>query len=287
MQDFGDTLQRDFRPRFEGRRVFVPIATAGCGWGCAYCYIPSPKQPVASLPEDVLRHDLEELERAGAFSVGPGGTVISVGCDSEPFVTPTSTARTLAILRWARERDNPVQLATKSRLPPDAVDELDRWNDNDSIPTVFTSITSVAHTDRLEPGAPPAEVRATNFAHQPRAWVSAAMVKPYLAATERDRDALVDLFARTRPDAIVVGTHYRANGRGKAHPFEATWAAVPGTLSGTRFVAALGDLDMPVFHHSLCVSATTAGDDQALEVFREHPSVCAQCGLCPSLGDPS
>lgn len=268
-------------PLFVGARAFIPLAYTGCGFGCSYCYIPAPRLATRPLESEQVRIDLERVRTDPRFIAGPDGTVVSVGCDTEPFRTAASTLLACQVLLWVREHGNPLQLATKSVVPPSVLRILDDWPAGGPHPVVFTSLTSITNASRVEPGAPAPALRARNFGPDSRRWISAAMIKPVLPATERDLPALVDLMGLHRPDYIVVGVRYQPSAKGKApHPVASQWRGDdPGDLEAA-VVDGLAAVGVPVFHHSLCVGAHANRSRHAREVFEGYPHLCASCGVC-------
>jgi hypothetical protein len=272
------------RVTFHDDRVFVPLAVSGCGVGCKYCYIDRPASDVDPLPAARMRTILKGVE--DYLKELPQGfrPIIAIGCDTEVGISPALAANALMYLDFAAEHRLPVQISTKFPLDQSLRQRLDEWMFADCHPVVFTTITSVSLSARIEPGAPTPATRATNFRQHSRSWSSYALIKPFLATSESDKEALLELLERNRPDGVVVGIRYRrkvAEDRpGDPHPVASGWIASPPSESAQRFAARLKEIGHRVFMNTQCVSAWHNSSSHGLVVKSDHPYLCVDCGAC-------
>lgn len=278
-------------PASEDGRIFLPLAAGGCGVGCRYCYIPSPNGPARAMSPSRLRAMLKSLTKSKAWRAGPTGPIISIGYDTELAMTDAVLANALTCLDFAREHGLPVQLATKFPLPAPLRERLESWPGSGPATAVFTSITTVALSSRLEPGAPDPAKRAANFHRIGDGWLSYALIKPFLAFSAEDQKCLVDLLTRhARPDGVVVGIRYRRAAAPvtrpddedvRRHPIMPNWTGVPLPGQARDLVARLTTLGLRVFLSTRCVSAHHNRSGHGMSVKQRSPELCVGCGACP------
>jgi DNA repair photolyase len=184
-------------------RVFIS-PSIGCPARCPFCYLPevdADKPRSASLsPEelaDMLRSDLR-------FKAGHDGTVLSLGCLSEPLATH-SIRLTTRFLEAVRGLTNPLQVAT--RWAPSEDEQtllLDILQGFQSV--VFHSM--VEWGDRvLEIGTPAPKERARFIDAVARADVRSVLyLKPFIAGhTPKFTARFIELAARYRIRHLVIG----------------------------------------------------------------------------------
>ncbi len=199
---FLGTGEPTFQHRPDGiSRVFVQLSeNAGCPIGCKYCYIPNVGKPAMGISPDRMHARLAELVEHPDFSEE---TLVSLGCDTDPFLDDTIPA-TLQALKFFNNRPNPLQIATKLRLPPEAERLMHERPETVQSVVLSTSITTIAHAERIEPGAPSAEERAHNLDAR-NGIDSLAILKPYRRGTIHELPAFTDLFSRHTPVGIIMG----------------------------------------------------------------------------------
>jgi ferredoxin len=270
---------------FRDGRAFIPIARSGCGVACKYCYIASPADNVVPLSPRQVQKLLESLRRCLLDPREPR-PIMAIGCDTEVGVSPSLTNNVLACLDFAAQHTLPVQIATKFPLALELRDALENWPADLAPPMVFTTITTMTISKRLEPNAPDPATRAANFAsHLPR-WQSYALIKPFLNTSAEDRDFLVGLLgAQHGLDGVVVGVRYRrrsaAGNLGDPHPVARDWIATLPSEAAKVFVRRLGDLGLRVFMNTQCASSWHDPSLDSTIVRINYPHLCVQCGRCP------
>src|SRR5215831_3101686 len=230
---------------FHEDRAFIPLAVSGCGVGCKYCYIDRPASDVDPLPAAHMRNILKDVEDYLSVprQLRP---IIAIGCDTALGISPALVANALMCLDFAAAYRLPIQISTKFPLDQSVRRRLDGWIFTDCHPVVFTTITTALLSARIEPGAPTPAIRATNFRRHTRSWSSYALIKPFLATSESDKEALLKLLERNRPDGVVVGIRYRRkvaqDSLGDLHPIAKEWLALPPSESAQRFTARLSEM---------------------------------------------
>jgi hypothetical protein len=275
------------RAKFRDGRLFVPIARSGCGVACKYCYISSPAESVVPLS---LEHLCELLDDLRGYLQRPDEPrpIMAIGCDTELGVSPQLTNNVLLCLDFAVRHGLPVQVATKFPLAPALKNALESWPAESAPPMVFTTITAVAMSKRIEPNAPHPFERATNFSEHLPTWQSYALIKPFLSTSPEDKQLLLNLLATHRPDGVVVGVRYRrrqAKGNlGDPHPVMPDWIATLPSESARVFIRQLSDLGLRVFMNTQCASAWHDPSLDSTIVRTNYPHLCVQCGRCPEEG---
>lgn len=265
-------------------RAFIPLAVQGCGIGCKYCYIASPTSAVEALPEARVLELLQGLGDHINRLPSASRPIIAIGCDTEVAMSGAVLANAMICLDFATKLHLSVQLATKCPLPNSLLQRFDNWPMSCPKPIVFTTITTLLLSSRLEPNAPTPDERSVNFRRHSKAWLSYALMKPFLETSHKDREALSDLFMRSRPDGIVVGVRYRRvrvpNSLGDVHPVANKWIAVPPSTAALQFVTRLADLGFRVFMNTQCASAWHNTSSDGLIVKQKYPHLCVNCGAC-------
>lgn len=275
------------RVALRDNRVFIPLARSGCGVACKYCYIPAPAAKVVPLSRAHMSKLLDDLRN---HLQGPEQSrpIMAIGCDTEVGISPELTANVLACLDFATRHDLPVQIATKFPLRPPLREALESWPTDSTAPMVFTTITTITLSKRIEPNAPSPIERAANFtAHLP-AWQSYALVKPFLNTPPDDKERLLNLLAAHRPDGVVVGVRYRRRHTpadlGDPHPIAPDWISTLPSESARMFVRKLSDLGLRVFMNTQCASFWHDPSLDPTVVRNNYPHLCVRCGRCPEEG---
>ncbi|MEM1619573.1 MAG: radical SAM protein [Fervidicoccaceae archaeon] len=171
------------RPRPCGLTIHPAI---GCTRGCLYCYVPSVLKWGRTSRVDVELSDLMPEELALAllanpyFLPGPEGTLLAVGSVTDPFLDERVTSRTLSYLRAIRDvLGNPVQVATKSVLSGEELEELRRSAEPRT--SVLVTVISLRLARVLEPRAPPPMERLEFLGRLAEAGLSPALfMRPLL-----------------------------------------------------------------------------------------------------------
>jgi DNA repair photolyase len=139
------------------------------------------------------------------FSIGPSGTLISLGCLSETL-SPASIEHTLNLLyRWPRTR-NPIQLATRWSLRGEHLDNL-LINAVELGIVLCHSFSTLKRSRDLEPGTPSLERRLSFMEKCSAAGVRSMLyLKPMIPrVTFEDREEFTALAHKLAIKTVVVG----------------------------------------------------------------------------------
>jgi DNA repair photolyase len=277
-------------------RVFIDVASSGCGSGCSYCYIdaPSGTQILASTAE--VDQALECLENDPRFVPGPQGSLVSLSPNSDPFKSPASTVFALKILRAVLPLGNPVQIPTKEIIPGPLTKCLDELSQSDRQTVIFVSLSSIKNGAQLEPNAASVQDRLRNAkllrGHRCQ---SCAYIKPFLRSANAELDSFVESLNNAAFDLICVGMRYSAQRTqprlapaaqpvlsGGPHPTKDRQVAHGLTPDLIHFHRQLSYrcAPTPVFLTSPCVNAFALDREPSIPVWKELPSLCISCRSC-------
>lgn len=269
----------------EQGRAFIPLAVNGCGVGCKYCYIDQPGERAVALSSSAIDQSLREVQDTLDPSSGESDTLLAVGCDTEVGISGSIIQNALKCFEFAQEHRLPIQLATKFPLPQPLRECFEAWPPDQPRPVVFTTITTISISARIEPNAPRPAERAVNFDRHEGPWLSYALIKPFLEATSHDAEALIGLLSERRPDGAVVGARYRrraaATESGSEHPFAKGWIGQTPSMDARKLINRLRSINLPVFMNTRCVSAWHNSSRHGQYIKREYPYLCVGCGACP------
>lgn len=264
-------------------RAFLPISTSGCGSGCKYCFISDPDgQPNYVAPAEIDA-SLSELLSSPDFSPGVNGTLLSLAPETEPMRGERSIALLNQYLAELLPLGNPIQIATKERVPTD-------WWEHvlDCAQLVlFTSFSTLLRAERIEPRAAAPNTRLLNFDLPTTGKArQVALIKPFLRQTARELEEFATAFMQHMPDAQCVGIQYVANKSDRSerlhHPLFEGWTSPPPSSLLHEFAGALRErLNIPTFHNSTCVSAYFLDRLPPRPIWR-IPGLCVRCRDCPT-----
>ena len=276
-------LDRNYSPTFDEGRLFLPLSISGCGIGCKYCYIPSPQKRVVPISKELLTKDINSILKSDKFKSGPLGTVISIGCDTDPFLNSQTSKLVIDILSIFKNLRNPIQLSTKCIIPNDILSLLNNWPDSNPKPIIFTSLSSISMANKIEPHAPSVLSRIRNLTFSNKHWITGVMIKPIIKATLKDKEEIYNLLSFFIPNIIIIGVRYSPIFKSgyPPHPLEKKWFGIPFSTAELKFSNFLKEnLGIPIYHSSLCATANSIKSSHALNIFKNHSNVCANCGLC-------
>jgi DNA repair photolyase len=265
-----------------GDRVFIDVASAGCGSGCTYCYISHPNGAQVVASRDDVHAAVENLLEDTRFHPGALGTIISLSPSSEPFKSSESTDRTSQVLRKVIPLGNPVQIATKERVAARVWAAIADAQVQTGQVVVFISVSTLRKTAALEPQAALPAIRFLNFEAGRTAGIRTCLyVKPFLAQTSRELDAFVHVVEEHRPDAVCVGILYTNNPTHKqGHPVFTEWTSPGMPESGTAFRTAVARTGVPTFYNAGCVNAYFLDRRPAVPIWSKFPQLCVGCRPC-------
>jgi DNA repair photolyase len=262
-------------------RLFVSIATRGCGSGCSYCFISHPDDSPHYFSPNQILDSMDTLNAGHSFLRGVNGTLVSLSPETEPFRNAESLALVLLLLDRFLPLGNRIQISTKEVVPEQFWSRVRGHN----TVVVFTSFSTMTMAATLEPGAARPIDRLRNFSSPAALGVaSCALVKPFLPQTARELPQFIQAFRDHRPRAVCVGMPYRRNTSTSStytHPIEAAWRSLGITTALREFTTRIGsELDIPVLHSSICVHSFLLDVEPPTPIW-EDAALCVRCRACP------
>lgn len=286
MNPVASTANSDSRTA-EPDRIFVELASEGCGVGCRYCYIAKPASKARPLPITEVQATLDRIAASLSRNDSPP-PLLSLACDTEIGTSRAMLDNAEECLHFAARNKIAVQFATKFRLPSTLISLLNEWPVDSPKPVAFTTITTVERHQLLEPGAPHPDERAENFVIPRKRWLSYALVKPFNASSTADSKALLNILLHKRPDGAVVGVRYRRrpashtteSTKRHEHPYMKNWIAETPTQQAKQFAQSLQDAGIVRFASTRCATAWHNATGHGQVIYQRSPHLCTGCGIC-------
>jgi len=182
-----------------------------CPVGCIYCYIYNDGYALAQpTPVKLSGIDLKQkLESDPRFRRGREGTIISIGCDSEPF-HPALAGKTLEYMQSLSELGNPIQFATKFPLSEPAITSISKLA---SPVYPMVSLCSIKNHTLLEPAAPNPDSRLLSLERMVRAGLRVTLLyKPVIpGVNDSESEAIIHTAVEYKASYLVAGIMYANN----------------------------------------------------------------------------
>lgn len=189
-------------------RVFVSPAP-GCPAKCSFCYLPIANANVPLNPKFAASEILHRVTSDENFRLGPNGTIISIGCLSEPLA-PHAVVSTIEFLEVCAGITNPIQLATRWVLKSSSLERFTEAVKRVSL-VLFHSLSTISEAKIVEAGTPSFHQRREfiDACHQ-RSLRSCLYIKPFLPGiTIHSCELFVRLAFDVSIHFAVVGPLYR------------------------------------------------------------------------------
>jgi len=192
----------------DGSRVFISTHL-GCESGCTYCYLPhqtSFEFDEEIVPAQVLFNQVINDKR---YKQGQNGTLVSLGCYSEPF-SKNSFTETVELIYAFLQQGNRVQIATKQCVSEDSLQAISDIQQYANQFVLLTSCAAITDNEKIEINAPPLAHRFENFDNCNKlGLMSGLMIKPFLEnLTGNDVDAFIETIRQHSIKHVVVGDEF-------------------------------------------------------------------------------
>ena len=132
----------------DGSRVFISTHL-GCESGCTYCYLPhqtSFEFDEEIVPAQVLFNQVINDKR---YKQGQNGTLVSLGCYSEPF-SKNSFTETVELIDAFLQQGNRVQIATKQCVSEDSLQAISDIQQYANQFVLLTSCAAITDNEKIE-----------------------------------------------------------------------------------------------------------------------------------------
>lgn len=266
--------------RFDGR-VYINFTESGCGFGCTYCFIPRKGYSQILLPREMIFNEIRDLIMSGIIC-GRIGIVFVLASETEAFVSGKSTDTVNQLLAMLLPLGNPIQIATKSKVPESTIQTIRSLRRYDSQVLIYISVTTISSWKALEPGSVDPESRFKNFPELKR-WAipSCLLIKPFTIHTETDLLEFQNYIASFQPDYVCIGARYSRGAVGFRHPLHAGMHS-PGITPEMRAFSEQLYLThgLRAFHNASCVIAKENGVVPTSRIWSDFPHLCIGCMNC-------
>ena len=191
-------------------RVFLSSGF-DCPVGCVYCYIYNdgyalgPPRPSRLTGDEVKRR----LVSDSRFKAGKNGTIVSIGCVSEPF-HPVLEEKTLEYMESLSDLGNPIQFAAKFPVSDWGIRRIAKI---DAPVYPMISISTLKNYRALEPAAPPPLARLAGIRKLANAGLHTTLLfKPVMpGVNENEQDQVIRAALDYGAKSLVAGIMYINN----------------------------------------------------------------------------
>lgn len=188
------------------KRVFVDIASNGCGSGCVYCFTKNPEKQQALLEIPVI----DEICNTVLNLPNCNDCIISLCPNTEPMKSKESRKLILRIINRLIDAVKFVQIATKEEIPESFLNELSNMSKRTGQIRISVSLPYLNFANILEPGAAPVYDRLKNFDNIKKydQLLSVLYLRPFNKQMIVDKQLYIDLIKRYQPDNICLGAEF-------------------------------------------------------------------------------
>jgi hypothetical protein len=185
-------------------RIFVDIATDGCGSGCTYCYITEPHRNQTLVNKLELKSIIKHIDKLISKN-----DILSFCPNTEPLKSVDSRSYILNIIENFKERDVVFQISTKEFISKEFLENLNLLNTKNPI-EILISIPLLEGIDKHEPNAGKLVERLENFKSIGgfKNLRSCLYIKPFNNLNIQYKDQYVDIINNFCPDDICIGLSF-------------------------------------------------------------------------------
>lgn len=191
-----------------GDRIFLDIASSGCGNGCLYCYVNSRNDSQILIDNEMIDQICEFLID---LNQNRDYKVISFCPNTEPLKNSRSIEIVCEIINRLARFNYIFQISTKEILDHHTLIILNRLCQFKKQIFLNISIPVVTSSSRLEPFCQSAKARFLNIdliAQYPN-LSSCIYIKPFLNETIEDKEYYIDAIKNHHPNYLVVGFEFK------------------------------------------------------------------------------
>jgi hypothetical protein len=187
----------------EAGRIFIDIATEGCGSGCSYCYIRKPLAPQQLISKSELDFLINHVKKMISDN-----DILSFCPNTEPLKSEESRMYIHKIIDSFRSQNVIFQISTKESISPEFLKMLNDIRTVNPI-YIFVSIPFL-EVNIYEPNASSINDRLENFLkiHKYENLRSCFYIKPFSPSNIVKKDDFCKLILEFAPDDICVGMHF-------------------------------------------------------------------------------
>jgi len=193
------------------RRLFLSTKI-GCSGGCTYCYLPY-------LRNGNVIHDIDRyLSSKKVFEKGKDGTLLSIGCYTDPFLEE-NVNDTLNLIKYLTKFENYIQIATKFILSVDVINQIINLRKYPSHISIYYSCPTLSQDYLFEKNCPSANDRIKNLIDAYNAGIPTILyIKPFIENVTKNDFELYKALLMKYCIPVVVGSHFTNNKTGMVAP---------------------------------------------------------------------
>lgn len=188
------------------KRIFIDIASNGCGNGCVYCFTKNPQSPQSLL-------DINTLDEICDYVLSlPNSNeyIVSLCPNTEPMKSEKSRALVLAVIKRLIGTVKFVQIATKELIPLSYLKELDSLSQRSGQIRISISLPYLRFSEIIEPGAATIDNRLKNFENIKcfHNLISVLYLRPFNRQMLDDKQMFANIIKTYQPDDICLGAEF-------------------------------------------------------------------------------
>lgn len=271
------------------KRIFVDVASKGCGSGCVYCFskYPSHMQELLSVKDisDICDKimDLPECNES----------IISLCPNTEPMKSEESRRLTKVIVERLASKVKFIQIATKEKIPMQFLSFLNENAQYSGQIRISISLPYLNNVDNIEPGAAEIANRLDNFNNIKRFpnLISVLYLRPFNRQMLLNKEEYINIINTYKPDDICLGAEFvpRVDGE-QLCTYMYNKQLAPEIFQNVdkadifRFADYLRKgTDCEVFYSSICNITNCSDYGCKLKLYEYDQAYCKDCILHKSL----
>ncbi len=188
------------------KRIFIDVASNGCGNACVYCFTKNPEAPQVLLDVSVI----DEICDYVLSLPDRKDYIISLCPNTEPMKSEKSRELVLHIIKRLIGTVKFVQIATKELIPEKYLSSLNSLAERDGQVRISVSVPYLEYAKTLEPGAAAIADRLKNLENIKKfeKLLSVLYLRPFNKQMLADKQIYADIIKYYKPDNICLGAEF-------------------------------------------------------------------------------
>ncbi|WP_410319956.1 hypothetical protein [Methanobrevibacter sp.] len=188
------------------KRIFIDVASNGCGNGCVYCFTKNPEKPQTLLNISTI----DEICIYISNLPNSKECIISLCPNTEPMKSEKSRELILRIIKRLSKIVKFIQIATKELIPESYLQELNNLCAREGQIRISISVPYLDLAEKIEPHAARVSERLINFINIKNYsnLVSVIYLRPFNKQMIIDKFLYADIINKYQPDNICLGAEY-------------------------------------------------------------------------------
>lgn len=188
------------------KRIFIDVASNGCGNGCVYCFTQNPEKPQTLLNVSTIDSICNEILKLPDCK----NCIVSLCPNTEPMKSEESRQRVLRIIKKLIDTVKFIQIATKELIPESYLKDLNAISKRKGQIRISISLPYLNSAQILEPGASTVRDRLKNFENikNHHNLISVLYLRPFNKQMIVDKDLYVNIINQYQPDNICLGAEF-------------------------------------------------------------------------------